>query len=128
MSAAVVEGWVSRTARLAMEKAQGRYCRKEAIYSWIPAEMGLPCTSLPLCNWGTGEEANLERGEMPPALESEHSETIAPSARDHWRWWGHALGNVASQLSPWSSCPGLFFPQENPPRLPSNLTQCLGAA
>lgn len=61
MSAAV-EGWVSRTAKLEMEKAQGRCYRKEAIYSWSPAEMGLPCTSFPLCDWGTEEEASLERG------------------------------------------------------------------
>lgn len=25
--------------------------------------MGLPCTSLPLCDWGTEEEAGLERGD-----------------------------------------------------------------
>lgn len=65
---------------------------------------------------------------MPPALESEDGETVAPSAWDHWKRWGHALENVASQLSPWTSCPDLFLPQEGPLPLPSSLTQCLGAA
>lgn len=81
-----------------------------------------------LCVTGGQKKRPVLRGGMSPALESKDGETIAPSAWDHWRWWEHALMNVASQLSPWSSCPGLFLPQEDPLPLPSSLTQCLGAA
>ncbi|XP_027239925.1 ellis-van Creveld syndrome protein isoform X4 [Cricetulus griseus] len=61
------EGWVSRTAKLVMERTQGICCRKEAICSWKPAEMDLTCTLLhpwlQLC--GLGAEAggqSWERG------------------------------------------------------------------
>lgn len=59
---------------------------------------------------------------MLPTLESEDGETIASSAWDHWRWWGHALAYVASLFFR-SSCPGLYLPQEGPLPLPSSLTQ-----
>ncbi|XP_040602939.1 ellis-van Creveld syndrome protein isoform X3 [Mesocricetus auratus] len=53
------EGWVSRTAKLEMERTQGICCRQEAIYSWSPAEMDLMCTPLHPWRqlWGAGAEA-----------------------------------------------------------------------